>query len=77
MKHIIELEIGSPVKLKDRANQKTGEEMKETIEKQSNAVQYNVLNGKECGLWEFTGVTSSGFPAGTARSPHNNPYVEI
>ena len=30
MKHIIELEIGSPVKLKDRANQKTGEEM--TIE---------------------------------------------
>ena len=49
MKHIIELEIGSPVKLKDRANQKTGEEMKETIEKQLNAVQYNVLNGKECG----------------------------
>ena len=32
VKHIIELEIGSPVKLKDRANQKTGEEMKETIE---------------------------------------------
>ena len=50
MKHIIELEIGSPVKLKDRANQKTGEEMKETIEKQSNTVQYNVLSGKECGL---------------------------
>ena len=49
VKHIIELEIGSPVKLKDRANQKTGEEMKETIEKQSNTVQYNVLDGKECG----------------------------
>ena len=47
------------------------------IEKQSNTVQYNVLSGKEYGLWEFTGVTSSGFPAGTARSPHNNPYVEI